>query len=79
MDRFYPEMVDHLLQYPLNSHGIDIKRYEKVFFFFDRMGSTRNQQQGLVAAVKNIYQGVEKGLVTISSCMARPRTATFNS
>jgi hypothetical protein len=61
VDRFYPAMVDHLLQYSLNSHGIDIKRYEKVFFFFDRIGSTRNQQQGLAATVKIFIKASRRG------------------
>lgn len=52
MDRFYPEMVEQLLKYPFDPRGIDITRYDKVFFFFDRAGATNRLQQALVAGVK---------------------------
>ena len=62
LHRFYPEMVGHLLRYPLDPQGIDIQRYEKVFIFFDRAVSARKQQQALVAAVKQYLSQHLKGV-----------------
>ena len=50
-DRFYPEMVEHLLQYPFDPRGVDVHN-EKVFFFFDRVASTAKRRGVLIAAIK---------------------------
>ncbi len=52
LDKFYPQMVEQLLQYPFDSRGINIQLYDKVFFFFDRATAQKRQQQALIAAVK---------------------------
>jgi len=52
MNRFYPEMVEHLLQYPFDPRGINIRSYDKVLFFFDRAASSRKQQRALIAGIK---------------------------
>ena len=62
LHRFYPLMVENLLRYPLDPRGIDIQSYEKVFIFFDRAVSARNQQQALVAAVKQYLARHLKGV-----------------
>ena len=50
--RFYPEMVEHLLQYPFDPRGLDVSRYEKVFFFFDRAASSAKQKKALISGIK---------------------------
>lgn len=62
MDRFYPEMIEHLLQYPFDPRGIDISKYAKVIFFFDRPAAQRKQQQSLISAVKKYLAAHLKGI-----------------
>ena len=62
LERFYPEMVEQLLQYPFDSRGINIHSYEKVFFFFDRASSAKKQQRALIAAIKRYLASHLKGL-----------------
>lgn len=61
LNRFYPEMVEHLLQYPFDSRGIDIGKYDKVIFFFGRVSAQKKQQQALVAGVKKYLSRHLKG------------------
>ena len=68
VERFYPEMMEHLLKYPLDPRGIDVSRYEKVLFFFDRAASTRKQQDALMSATKKYLAKHMKG-VPYTICM----------
>ena len=68
MERFYPEMVEQLLKYPFDPRGIDIKKYEKVLFFFDRAASTKKQQKALVAGIKT-YLAHHLAGIPYSICM----------
>jgi hypothetical protein len=54
LNRFYPKMVEYLLQYPLNPQGIDINSFKKVFIFVDRESSRTTQKRGFNEGFKNI-------------------------
>ena len=38
MRRFYPEMIEHLLQYPFNPRGLDVRQFDNVLA--DHIGNT---------------------------------------
>lgn len=62
LNRFYPEMADHLLQYPFDPRGINIRQYDKVIFFFDRATAQKRQQQALIAGIKRYLASHLKGI-----------------
>jgi len=52
LSRFYPTMVEYLLQYPFDPRGIDVSRFDKVFIFMDRESSHASEKEALKKAVK---------------------------
>ena len=73
--RFYPEMVNNLLQFPFDPRGVAISRYEKVFFFFDRFGATTQRRKALIAGIKKYLARHLKGLnyhITMHPSMSHP-------
>lgn len=52
LNRFYPTMVEYLLQYPFDPRGIDASHFDKVFIFMDRESSRARERESLKKAVK---------------------------
>jgi hypothetical protein len=52
LSRFYPMMVEILLQYPFDLRGLDITAFDKVLIFADRATATRREQKILKKALK---------------------------
>ena len=52
LNRFYPTMVEYLLQYPFDPRGIDVTRFDKVLIFMDRESARVREKEALVKAVK---------------------------
>jgi len=68
VSRFYPEMIEHLLQYPFNPRGLDVRQFDKVFIFLDRASARHNEREVLKKAVK-IYLARHLGNVPYVICM----------
>ena len=52
LHKFYPKMVEYLLQYPFDPRGIDVTRFDKVLIFMDRDSSKTSERDALIKAVK---------------------------
>ena len=52
LNRFYPTMVEYLLQYPFDPRGIDVTCFDKVLIFMDRESARVREKEALVKAVK---------------------------
>lgn len=51
-NKFYPIMVEYLLQYPFDSRGIDVTRFDKVLIFMDRESTRAKEKDAITKAVK---------------------------
>lgn len=52
LNRFYPTMVEYLLQYPFDPRGIDVTRFDKVLIFMDRESARAKEKEAITKAVK---------------------------
>lgn len=52
LNRFYPTMIEYLLQYPFDPRGIDVTRFDKVLIFMDRESARVREKEALMKAVK---------------------------
>ena len=52
LDKLYPTIVEYLLQYPFDSRGIDVTRFDKVLIFMDRESAHSREKEALTKAVK---------------------------
>lgn len=52
LNRFYPMMMRYLLQYHLDSRGLDVTKFDKVLIFVDRARVSKSQQEALKKAIK---------------------------
>jgi len=52
LKRFYPTMVEYLLQYPFDPRGIDVTRFDKVLIFMDRESARAKEKEAITKAVK---------------------------
>ena len=52
LNKFYPTMVEYLLQYPFDPRGIDVTRFDKVLIFMDREAARFREKEALIKAVK---------------------------
>ena len=52
LNRFYPTMVEYLLQYPFDPRGIDVTRFDRVLIFMDRESARAREKEALTKAVK---------------------------
>lgn len=52
LNKFYPTMVEYLLQYPFHPRGIDITRFDKVLIFMDRESTRAKEKDAITKAVK---------------------------
>jgi len=52
LNRFYPTMVEYLLQYPFDPRGIDVTLFDKVLIFMDRESARIREKEALMKAVK---------------------------
>ena len=52
LNKFYPTMVEYLLQYPFDPRGIDVTRFDKVLIFMDRESARAREREALIKAVK---------------------------
>jgi len=62
IDKFYPMMLENLLNYPFDPRGIDVTKYERIFIFCDRASGTKRQQQALLAGIKSYLSRHLKGI-----------------
>jgi len=52
LNKFYPTMVEYLLQYPFDPRGIDVTHFDKVLIFMDRELARAREREALIKAVK---------------------------
>jgi len=52
LNRFYPTMVEYLLQYPFDPRGIDVTHFDKVLIFMDRESAQAKEKDAITKAVK---------------------------
>lgn len=52
LNKFYPTMVEYLLQYPFDPRGIDVTRFDKVLIFMDRESARAKEKDAITKAVK---------------------------
>ncbi len=52
LNKFYPTMVEYLLQYQFDPRGIDVTRFDKVLIFMDRESARARERAALIKAVK---------------------------
>ena len=52
LGRFYPMMIENLLEYPFGPRGIDVSRFSKVFIFIDRASARATEREALKKAIR---------------------------
>ncbi|MCH7737019.1 MAG: DUF3800 domain-containing protein [Chloroflexi bacterium] len=62
IEKFYPMMLEKLLNYPFDPRGIDVTKYDRIFIFCDRASGTKRQQQALIAGIKSYLSRNLKGI-----------------
>ncbi len=68
IEKFYPMMLENLLNYPFDPRGIDVAKYERVFIFCDRASGTKRKQQALINGIKSYLSRHLKGIRTKCVC-----------
>jgi hypothetical protein len=62
LNRLYPQMIEHLLKYPFDTKGINVKQFDRVLIFMDRETSKLSEQEALKKAVKTYLAHHLKGI-----------------
>jgi len=53
---FYPRMLQYLLKYPFDPRGLDIRQFDKVLIFMDRVEEARRKREALIGGIKNFMK-----------------------
>ncbi len=75
-NRFYPMMIEHLLKYPFDPRGIDVRTFDKVFIFMDRESARPIEREAFKKAIKLYIAGHLKN-VPYTLCMHHSGTHPY--